>query len=151
MLLSASAPPFTLATPVDTNGFGDATDHRAVINGVQTSLDQLREALYIQFDLRVSRPFRFRAWWSTMPFVESLNLCNRSNTGANYLTKISALPTPVNNLYHGSASCLDAVWTQPITSLNQLRVPAGGLGDFFGPSTTVGTPLAAQLGFRLAF
>jgi hypothetical protein len=40
---------------------------------------------------------------------------------------------------------------QPITSLNQLRVPAGALGDFFGPGTTVGIPFAAQLGFRLSF
>lgn len=33
----------------------------------------------------------------------------------------------------------------------QLRVPAGALGDFFGPGTTVGIPVAAQLGFRLNF
>jgi hypothetical protein len=31
------------------------------------------------------------------------------------------------------------------------RVPAGALGDFFGPGTTVGIPFAAQLGFRLTF
>ena len=33
--------------------------------------------------------------------------------------------------------------TQPIASLNQLRVPSGALGDFFGPGTTVGIPFAA--------
>jgi hypothetical protein len=40
---------------------------------------------------------------------------------------------------------------QPITSINQLRVPGGALGDFFGPGTTVGIPLAAQLGVRVNF
>ncbi len=35
--------------------------------------------------------------------------------------------------------------------LNQLAVPAGGLGDFFGPGTTVGIPFAAQLGVRVVF
>jgi hypothetical protein len=40
---------------------------------------------------------------------------------------------------------------QPITSLNQLRFPAGTLGDFFGPGTNVGIPFAAQLGFQLTF
>jgi hypothetical protein len=29
--------------------------------------------------------------------------------------------------------------------------PAGGLGDFFGPGTTVGIPFAAQLGVRVNF
>jgi len=32
-----------------------------------------------------------------------------------------------------------------------LRVPAGALGDFFGPGTTVGIPFAAQIGARLTF
>jgi hypothetical protein len=39
----------------------------------------------------------------------------------------------------------------PITSLNQLRKPAGALGDFFGPGTTVGIPFAAQVGVRVTF
>lgn len=148
-----SARPFTLTTPVDVNGFGDATDDRAVINGVQTGLDQLRGTAYIQFDLRVTRTFRFRERWSAMPFVEFFNLFNRSNLGANYVTDISALPAPVNNLYNATAFCLDAACaqTRPITSLNQLRVRAGGLGDFFGPGNTVGIPFAAPLGFRLTF
>ena len=38
-----------------------------------------------------------------------------------------------------------------LLSINQLRVPAGGLGDFFGPGTTVGIPFAAQLGVRVTF
>jgi len=37
-----SARPFTLTTPVDVNGTGTNTQSRAVINGVQTSLDQFR-------------------------------------------------------------------------------------------------------------
>jgi hypothetical protein len=48
---------------------------------------------------------------------------------------------------------VDSACTQnaPITSANQLRVPAGALGDFFGPGTTVGIPFAAQLGLKLSF
>jgi hypothetical protein len=41
--------------------------------------------------------------------------------------------------------------TAPITSLNQLEIPEGALGDFFGPGTTVGIPFAAQLGLRVTF
>jgi hypothetical protein len=60
---------------------------------------------------------------------------------------------PVNNPYNVTAFCLNAACTQtqPITSLNQLKVPAGALGDFFGPGTTVGIPFAAQIGVRLTF
>jgi hypothetical protein len=39
----------------------------------------------------------------------------------------------------------------PITSLKQLEIPEGALGDFFGPGTTVGIPFAAQLGVRVTF
>ncbi len=52
-----SGRPITLTTPADVNGFGDPTDDRAVINGVQTTLDEFRGTPYIQLDLRVSRPF----------------------------------------------------------------------------------------------
>ena len=38
-----------------------------------------------------------------------------------------------------------------VTSLKQLEIPSGGLGDFFGPGTTVGIPFAAQLGVRVTF
>jgi hypothetical protein len=148
-----SARPFTITTPVDVNGFGDAIDDRAVINGVQTSLDEFRGAPYIQVDLRVSRPVRFKERYKLVPFVEFFNLFNRNNPGANYVTNLAALPNPVNNLYNATAICLNANCTQsqPITSLNQLRVPAGALGDFFGPGTTVGIPFAAQLGARFSF
>ena len=84
---------------------------------------------------------------------EFFNLFNRDNPGANYVTNISALPTPVNNLANATALCLnpDCSMTRPITSFSQLRAPAGALGDFFGPGTTVGIPFAAQLGVKLSF
>ena len=139
-----SARPFTLTTPVG---------NRAVVNGVETTLDELRGSPYVQFDLRVSRPFNVRERLAITPFAEFFNLFNRNNPGANFVTDISALPKPVNNLADATAFCLNAACTQtqPITSLNQLRVPAGALGDFFGPGTTVGIPFAAQLGIKLTF
>lgn len=148
-----SGRPITLTTPVDVNGVGDSLDDRAVVNGVQTSLDQLRGTPYIQVDLRVSRPFTFHDRFQATPFVEFFNLFNRNNPGANYVTNVAAYPNPVNNLANITAFCLNAACTQtqPITSLNQLRVPAGALGDFFGPGTTVGIPFAAQIGARFTF
>ncbi len=148
-----SARPITLTTPVDVNGLGDTLDDRAVINGVQTALDQFRGTPYIQIDMRVSRPFNFHEHWSVMPFIEFFNLLNRNNPGANYVTNIAALPTPVNNLFNATAFCLNVACTQtsPITNAKQLLAPAGALGDFFGPGTTVGIPFAAQLGVRVTF
>jgi hypothetical protein len=139
-----SGRPITLTTPVGT---------RAVVNGVETTLDQFRGTPYIQTDLRVSRPIRFRERWTATPFIEFFNLFNRNNPGANYVTDISALPTPVNNLANVTALCLNPACTQTrsVTSPNQLLVPSGALGDFFGPGTTVGIPFAAQVGVRLTF
>ncbi len=137
-----SARPFTLTTPV-----GD----RAVVNGVKTSLDGVRGTPYVQVDLRVSRPIRLHDRWSITPFAEVFNLFNRNNPGANYVTDLSALPVPVNDLSNATALCPDPSCSVPITSLKQLLVPAGGLGDFFGPGTTVGIPFAAQLGVRVSF
>jgi hypothetical protein len=139
-----SGRPYTLTTPA-----GD----RAVVNGVKTTLDELRGSPYVQVDLRVSHSFTFHDRWSVTPFADFFNLFNRNNPGANYVTDISALPMPVNNLANATAVCLNAGCsaTQPITSLNQLRAPAGALGDFFGPGTTVGIPFAAQLGIKLTF
>lgn len=149
-----SARPFTMTTPADVNGLGNVTDDRAVINGVQTTLDEFRGTPYIQMDLRVARPFHIRERWTAMPFIEFFNLFNRNNPGANYVTNLAALPNPVNSLTNATAICANPpacnTYT-PITSLNQLRVPAGALGDFFGPGTTVGIPFAAQVGFRLDF
>ncbi len=148
-----SARPITLTTPVDVNGFGDTLDDRAMVDGVQTTLDQFRGTPYMQVDLRVSRPVNLREGWTLMPFIEFFNLFNRNNPGANYLTNLAALPTPVNNLFNATAFCQNAACTQttPITNPKQLLVPAGALGDFFGPGTTVGIPFAAQIGVRLSF
>jgi hypothetical protein len=137
-----SGRPITLTTPVGT---------RAVVNGVETTLDELRGTPYVQFDMRVTRPVQFGERWTVTPFAEFFNLFNRNNPGANYVTDISALPIPVNNLANATALCPTPACNVPITSLNQLRVPAGALGDFFGPGTTVGIPFAAQLGVKLTF
>ena len=124
---------------------------RAVVNGVKTSLDEFRGSPYVQMDLRVSRPIYFGERWSLTPFAEFFNLFNRNNPGANFVTDISALPTPVNDITNATALCPTPVCNVPITRLSQLAVPAGALGDFFGPGTTVGIPFAAQLGVKLAF
>jgi hypothetical protein len=137
-----SARPFTMTSPV-----GD----RAVVNGVKTSLDEFRGSPYVQMDLRVSRPIMFGERWSLTPFAEFFNLFNRNNPGNNFIPDVSALPTPVNNLANATALCPTPACNVPITSLNQLSVPAGALGDFFGPGTTVGIPFAAQLGIKLEF
>ncbi len=140
-----SARPITLTTPVGT---------RAVINGVESTLDQFRGTPFIQADVRVSRPFKFGNRTEVRPFAEFFNLFNRNNPGANYVTDISALPNPVNNLANATAICQDppaCTTFVPITSFKQLLVPSGGLGDFFGPGTTVGIPFAAQLGVRMTF
>jgi hypothetical protein len=140
-----SARPITLTTPV-----GD----RAVVNGVKTTLDQFRGTPFIQADLRVSRPVRFGERGEVIPFAEFFNIFNRNNPGANYVTDISALPNPVNDLANATAICTDPSCTAmvPITNpQKQLLFPAGGLGDFFGPGTTVGIPFAAQLGVRVNF
>jgi hypothetical protein len=151
LIQAESARPITLTTPVDVNGLGDPANDRAVVNGVQTNLDQFRGTPYFQVDLRVTRPFQVKERWQIMPFVEFFNLFNRNNPGANYVTDISALPTPVNSLYNATALCPTPACGVPITNPNQLLVPAGALGDFFGPGTTVGIPFAAQLGVRVTF
>jgi hypothetical protein len=101
--------------------------------------------------LRVSRPFAFRERVKLTPFIEFFNLFNRNNAGANYVTNVAALP--VNDTSNITAICLNAACTQTqsVTSLSQLRMPAGALGDFFGPGTTVGISFTAQLGLRLSF
>ena len=151
IIQAETARPLTLTTPVDVNGLGDPTNDRAVVNGVQTTMDQLRGTPYVQVDLRVSRPFKARERWQITPFVEFFNLFNRNNPGANYVTDISALPTPVDNLFNATHLCPTPACSVPITNPNQLLVPAGGLGDFFGPGTTVGIPFAAQIGVRATF
>jgi hypothetical protein len=148
-----SARPITLTTPVDVNGLGDSLDDRAVVNGVQTTLDQFRGTPYMQVDMRVSRPVTLRENWVVTPFIEFFNLFDRNNPGANYVTNLAALPTPVNNLFNATALCQNPACTEttPITNPKQLLVPSGALGDFFGPGTTVGIPFAAQIGARITF
>jgi hypothetical protein len=150
LIQAEGARPLTLTTPVDVNGLGDPTNDRAVINGVQTTLDQFRGTPYVQVDMRVTRPFKVSERWNIMPFVEFFNLFNRNNPGANYVTSISALPAPVNSLTNATQLCPPSGCV-PITNPNQLLVPAGALGDFFGPGTTVGIPFAAQIGVRATF
>ena len=86
-------------------------------------------------------------------FIEFFNLLNRANPGNNFLPDLSAFPTPVNSLVNATAFCLnaDCSQTSPLSSPKQLRLPAGALGDFFGPGTTVGIPFAAQIGVRVTF
>ena len=151
LIQAESARPLTLTTPVDVNGLGDPTNDRAVVNGVQTTMDQFRGTPYVQVDLRVARPFKVRERWEILPFIEFFNLFNRNNPGANYVTDISALPTPVDNLYNATHLCPTPACSVPITNPNQLLVPSGALGDFFGPGTTVGIPFAAQLGVKVNF
>ena len=137
-----TARPITLTTPA-----GD----RVVINGVKSTLDQFRGTPYLQTDLRVSRPIKLHERWSLTPFLEFFNLFNRSNPGNNYVGDISALPVPVNDLANVTALCPTPACSVPVTSGRQLLVPAGALGDFFGPGTTVGIPFAAQVGIKLTF
>jgi hypothetical protein len=51
-----------------------------------------------------------------MPFVAFFNLFNRNHPGANYVTNVSALPTPVNNLYNATALCPTPACNVPITT-----------------------------------
>ncbi len=147
-----SARPFTIGTPVDVNGDGVDSNDRAVINGAQTKLDQFRGTPFIQIDLRVSREFKFGEKVSIRPFAEFFNLFNRQNAGNNYVADISLL-APANELANAQHICLngDCSSTAPIRSLDDVKRPAGALGDFFGPGTTVGIPFAAQLGFKIRF
>ena len=149
-----SARPYTLATGTDINGDGAAND-RAVVNGVQTTLDQFRGAPFAQVDLRVSRNFKLGERAGVRPFIEFFNLLNRQNPGNNYIADIGALPVPAAQVAAGNVTdlCLnaDCSSTRPIRSLNDLRIPGGALGDFFGPGTNVGIPFSAQIGVKFTF
>ncbi len=142
-----SARPFTVTT-ADNSG-------RISVNGAPTSLDEFRGTPYIQADLRVTRPFNFHERWSVIPFIEFFNLFNRNNPGANFVTNVGALPVPAAEIMSGNVTqiCTNpaCTTTRPVTSLSQLAIPSGALGDFFGPGTTVGIPFAAQLGVRVTF
>jgi hypothetical protein len=146
-----SARPFTITN--------ETNDGRISVSGVPESLDEVRGTPYMQADMRVSRPFKIGERWQVLPFAEFFNLFNRNNPGANYVTAIgefaalNIVPAPeaaAGNIMH---ICTNAACTtmQPISSINQLRLPGGALGDFFGPGTTVGIPFAVQLGVRVSF
>ena len=147
LIQAESARPFVITT-ADNSA-------RISVNGVPTSLDEFRGTPYIQADLRVSRPFRLHENWNVSPFIEFFNLFNRNNPGANFVSNVAALPVPAAQAASGNVTevCRNAACTitQPVTRLSQLTVPAGALGDFFGPGTTVGIPFAAQVGVRFTF
>jgi hypothetical protein len=152
MTQAESARPFTITTADNS--------HRISVNGQSTALDAFRGTPYIQMDLRLARPFKFGDRWGDQyevrPFAEFFNLFNRNNPGANFVGTIAALPLIPSDIASGNATtvCLDfptCNQLQPITSPKQLEIPAGGLGDFFGPGATVGLPFAAQIGVRVNF
>jgi hypothetical protein len=133
---------------------------RIYVNGAYTSLDIFRGTPYIQSDLRVARPIKLNERWQLYPFVEFFNIFNRNNPGANYAVNVVQLPVPqaqmapnAQGITNVTSICTvaDCSQTEPITSLKQLEIPEGALGDFFGPGTTVGIPFAAQLGVRVTF
>jgi hypothetical protein len=133
---------------------------RIYVNGSYTSLDEFRGTPYIQSDLRVTRPFRITERWHVDPFIEFFNLFNRNNPGANFAVNVVQLPVPQSQMQPNAqgitnvtsiCTVADCSQTGPITSLKQLEIPEGALGDFFGPGTTVGAPFAAQIGVRVTF
>ncbi|MGB0046840.1 MAG: hypothetical protein WBP70_05225, partial [Terriglobales bacterium] len=142
-----SARPITITT-ADNSG-------RISVNGVYTSLDEFRGTPYIQSDLRVARPVKLNERWQLYPFAEFFNIFNRNNPGANFAVNIAQLPVDQTELTSGNVSYLcggpNCSPHIPVTSLKQLEIPEGALGDFFGPGTTVGIPFAAQLGVRVTF
>jgi hypothetical protein len=147
-----SARPFTITNANNTG--------RVWVNGVYTSLDEFRGTPYLQTDLRVTRPFKVGRRWQINPFVEFFNIFNRNNPGANYAVNVVQLPIPAAQMQPDPTgitnvtricTVADCSQTEPITSLKQLEIPEGALGDFFGPGTTVGIPFAAQLGVRVTF
>ncbi|GAC1505401.1 MAG: hypothetical protein NVS1B11_02950 [Terriglobales bacterium] len=146
-----SARPFTITN--STNSGRISVLFSGATQPVPTSLDAFRGTPYIQMDLRVSRPIKVGERWQVNPFAEFFNLFNRNNPGANYVASIAALPvvTPDGTTVAAICSVPDCSATVPVTSLRQLEIPAGGLGDFFGPGTTVGIPFAAQLGVLVTF
>ena len=93
--------------------------------------------------------------------LSSSIIFNRNNPGANYAVNVVQLPVPpsqmvpnpVTGITNVTSICTNpsCTTTTPITSLNQLEIPEGALGDFFGPGTTVGIPFAAQIGIRVTF
>jgi Carboxypeptidase regulatory-like domain/TonB dependent receptor len=133
---------------------------RIWVNGAYTSLDEFRGTPYMQTDLRVTRPFKVGERWQINPFAEFFNIFNRNNPGANFAVNVAQLSIPAAQMMPNAqgitnvtsiCTVADCSQTTPVTSLKQLEIPEGALGDFFGPGTTVGIPFAAQLGVRVTF
>jgi hypothetical protein len=159
---------FESARPITITDAANVQRIYVQFNGGQpeyTSLDQFRGTPYIQADLRATRPIKINERWRIDPFIEFFNLFNRNNPGANFAVNVAQLPIPtaqmapnglgqtiVSNVCLG-ANALNCTLANsvPLTSLKQLEIPEGGLGDFFGPGTTVGIPFAAQIGARVTF
>jgi hypothetical protein len=142
-----SARPITITTTD-----GSARISISLNNGpdTYTSLDEFRGTPYIQSDLRVTRPIKVNERWRVDPFIEFFNLFNRNNPGANFAANIAQVPGAQFDAI-GAVNGICNPNCAPLTSLKQLEIPEGGLGDFFGPGTTVGIPFAAQLGVRVTF
>jgi Carboxypeptidase regulatory-like domain/TonB dependent receptor len=151
------------ARPITITDAGNVSRIWIQLNGgtpAYTSLDEFRGTPYFQSDLRVARPIKVNERWEIYPFAEFFNLFNRNNPGANFAVNVAQLPIPAGQMVPDafgrtivSSVCTvsDCSATVPLTSLKQLEIPEGGLGDFFGPGTTVGIPFAAQLGVRITF
>jgi hypothetical protein len=151
------------ARPITITDAGNAQRIYVQLNGqapMYTSLDEFRGTPYIQSDLRVTRPFKINERWQIGPFIEFFNLLNRNNPGANFAVNVAQLPIPQAQMAPNalgqtivSQICTNAICSQTanLTSLKQLEIPEGALGDFFGPGTTVGIPFAAQVGVRVSF
>jgi hypothetical protein len=156
------------ARPITITNANNTDRIYAQLNGQQplyTGLDVFRGTPYIQSDLRVTRPFKVGERWHFDPFIEFFNIFNRNNPGANYAVNVVQLPIPqqetvpnangqtiVNSICLGAnASNCTTANAVPLTSLQQLQIPEGALGDFFGPGTTVGIPFAAQIVVRVTF
>jgi hypothetical protein len=142
-----SARPFTITTADNSGRISIQLN-----NGpdMYTSLDEFRGTPYIQSDVRVTRPIKINERWRVDPFVEFFNLFNRNNPGANFAVNIAQIPGAQFNA-NGAVNGLCNPTCAPLTSLKQLEIPEGALGDFFGPGTTVGIPFAAQVGVRITF
>jgi hypothetical protein len=144
---------FESARPITITN-ADNTDRISISlnNGpdMYTSLDEFRGTPYIQSDLRVTRPIKINERWRVDPFIEFFNLFNRNNPGANFAVNIGQIPGAQFDA-NGAVNGICNPTCFPLTSLKQLEIPEGGLGDFFGPGTTVGIPFAAQLGVRVTF
>jgi len=143
-----SARPITITTADNSDRI--SVQFSGMTQPVKTSLDEFRGTPYIQSDLRVTRPININERWRVDPFIEFFNLFNRNNPGANFAVNIVQVPGAQFNS-SGAVYEICNPNCVPLTSLKQLEIPEGALGDFFGPGTTVGIPFAAQLGVRVTF